>query len=99
MEKRKVAKKIARKAQWTYFSTCMCSLTQIKSFQDVFDNQDDDVLKAVMGLEGGMFSKGSTCGVVFSGALTLAMLMDQEISEWTTTDEIKLHALIKDYIT
>ncbi len=99
MEKRKEAKKIARKAQWTYFSTCSCSLTQIKPFQDVFDNKDDDVLKAAMGLTGGMFFKGSTCGVVFSGALTLAMLMDKEIPEWKTADEIKLHSLIKDYYT
>lgn len=99
MKNNKEAKKIARKAQWTYFSTCTCSLTQIKPFQEVFDNIDDDVLKAAIGLEGGMFQKGSTCGVVFSGALTLAMLMDSEISEWKSEDEIKLHALIKDYST
>ncbi|MHA1744690.1 MAG: C-GCAxxG-C-C family protein [Promethearchaeota archaeon] len=95
----KAAKKIARKAQWTYFSTCTCSLTQLKPFQEAFDIMDDDMLKASMGLEGGMFSKGSTCGVVFSGALTLAMLMDSKISEWTPLDEIKLHVLIKDFIT
>ncbi len=99
MKNSKEAKKIARKAQWTYFSTCVCSLTQIKPFQEAFDQVDDDVLKAIMGLAGGMFFKGSTCGVVFSGALTLAMLMDSEISEWKTADEIKLHSLIKDYFT
>ena len=99
MKNSKEAKKIARKAQWTYFSTCTCSLTQIKPFQEAFNLIDDDVLKAAIGLEGGMFSKGSTCGVVFSGALTLAMLMDSEISEWKPEDEIKLHALIKDYST
>ncbi|MHA2019494.1 MAG: C-GCAxxG-C-C family protein [Promethearchaeota archaeon] len=99
MKNSKKAKKIARKAQWTYFSTCTCSLTQIKPFQEAFDKIDDDVLKAAIGLEGGMFQKGSTCGVVFSGALTLAMLMDSEISKWKAKDEIKLHGLIKDYST
>ncbi|MHA1511765.1 MAG: C-GCAxxG-C-C family protein [Promethearchaeota archaeon] len=90
---------MARKARRVYFSTNLCSLTMIKPFQEAFDLVDDDVLKAVMGLEGGVFSKGSTCGVVTSGALTLAMLMDSKITEWKTEDEIKLHALIKNYFT
>ncbi len=99
MKNSKEAKKLARKARRTYISTNLCSLTQIKPFQEAFDLVDDDVLKAVLGLEGGVFSKGSTCGVVTSGALTLAMLMDSKISEWKTEDEIKLHALIKNYLT
>jgi hypothetical protein len=93
----KAAKKIGRKAQRMYFSKCACSLTQILPFQEEFNHKDDDVLKAALGLTAGLFSKGSTCGVVFSGALTLAMLMDAEISEWTSVDEIKLHSLIRDY--
>ncbi|MHA1475632.1 MAG: C-GCAxxG-C-C family protein [Promethearchaeota archaeon] len=99
MKNSKEAKKMARKARRVYFSTNLCSLTMIKPFQEAFDLVDDDVLKAVMGLEGGVFSKGSTCGVVTSGALTLAMLMDSKITEWKTEDEIKLHALIKNYFT
>ena len=99
MVNRREAKKIARKARRTYLSTSTCSLTILKPFQEVFDLVDDDVLKAVMGLEAGVFSKGSTCGVVTSGALTLAMLMDSKLSEWKTEDEIKLHALIKNYLT
>lgn len=72
----KEAKKLARKARRTYISTILCSLTQIKPFQEAFDLVDDDVLKAVLGLEGGVFSKGSPCGVVTSGALSLAMLLN-----------------------
>lgn len=62
MKNSKEAKKIARKAQWTYISTCSCSSTQIKPFQEAFDKEDDEVLKAALGLTGGMFLKGSTCG-------------------------------------
>jgi hypothetical protein len=99
MSSNKKAKKIARKAQATYFKTCACSLTQLKPFQDAFNIPDDDILKAAVGLSGGMFSKGSTCGVVFSGALTLAMLMDKQLSEWKPSDEAVLHAKIKDFAT
>ncbi len=99
MPKNRIAKKIAWKAKGTYLSTCSCSLTQIKPFQEIFNLIDDAVLKAAVGLSGGMFSKGSTCGVVFSGALTLAMLMDKELIEWKSTDEIALHARIKDFVT
>jgi C_GCAxxG_C_C family probable redox protein len=99
MKNKMSGNKVARKARRTYLSTSICSLTLLKPFQEVFDLVDDDVLKAAIGLEGGVFSKGSTCGVVTSGALTLAMLMDCKISEWKTEDEIKLHALIKNFLT
>lgn len=99
MSIKKEAKKIARKAQATYFTTCACSMTQLKPFQDAFNVVDDEVLKAAVGLSGGMFSKGSTCGVVFSAALTLAMLMDKDLSEWKPSDEAILHAKIKDFVT
>jgi len=97
MSEEKEAKKIIRRAQKAYFTTCSCSLTQLIPFQEAFNIIDNDILKAAVGLSGGLFMKGSTCGVVFSGALTLAMLMDKELSEWKPVDEITLHSKIKDF--
>ena len=94
----KEVKKMRTKAKRTLLKTFMCGLTEIRVFQDAYDLKDDDVLKAIAGCSGGVMARGSSCGVVFSGALSLAMLMDSKLSEWKTEDEVKLHALIKDYI-
>lgn len=94
----KEVKKMRTKAKRTLLKTFQCALTQIRVFQDVYDLKDDDVLKSIAGCTGGLLGKGSSCGVVFSGALSLAMLMDSKLSEWKPEDEVKLHALIKDYI-
>lgn len=95
---KKEAKKLSTKAKRTLLKTFQCALTQIRVFQDAYDLKDDDVLKSIAQCSGGVLGKGSSCGVVFSGALSLAMLMDSKLSEWKTEDEVKLHALIKDYI-
>lgn len=78
----KEVKKMRTKAKRTLLKTFQCALTQIRVFQDVYDLNDDDVLKAIAGCSGGVLNKGSSCGVVFSGALSLAMLMDSKLSEW-----------------
>jgi hypothetical protein len=94
----KEVKKMRTKAKRTLLKTNSCALSQIRVFQDVYDLKDDDILKSIAGCTGGLLGKGSSCGIVFSGALSLAMLMDSKLSEWKTEDEVKLHALIKDYI-
>lgn len=44
-------------------------------------HQDDELLKAVTGLEGGCVACGSTCGVVTGGALGIALNYESEIAE------------------
>ncbi|MFV2016446.1 MAG: C-GCAxxG-C-C family protein [Candidatus Heimdallarchaeota archaeon] len=86
-----------KQAQSILLKSKSCALTQIKLFQEILDNHDDEILNAVSGLSGGILSKGSTCGVVFSGALSLAMLLDSKVVNWTKQHEITLHDLISDY--
>ena len=45
----------------------------------MIDEQDDDILKAFTGLEGGVVASGSTCGVVSGGAMGLAISHYDEI--------------------
>ena len=40
--------------------------------------QEDRVLKAFTGLEGGIVASGSTCGLVTGGALGLAQMHDNK---------------------
>jgi len=88
-----------KRAKRTLLKTMGCALTQIRVFQDAYDMKDDDILKALGGCSGGLLLKGSSCGVIFSGAMSLATVLDSKISNWEIEDELRLHALIKDYIS
>jgi len=51
------------------FSTLNCCESQIIPFQNAHDLDDELLLKAVTGLAGGLYNRGSTCGVVLGAAM------------------------------
>ncbi len=54
------------------FRTLNCCESQIIPYQNAEDISRDLLLKAVTGLAGGLYNRGSTCGVVFGAAINLA---------------------------
>ncbi|MBC2703336.1 MAG: C_GCAxxG_C_C family protein [Desulfobacula sp.] len=64
----------------------------------MIERQEDRVLKAFTGLEGGMVASGSTCGVVTGGALGLALMHDNVLKERGIAAEVAVLSLIGEYI-
>ncbi len=64
----------------------------------MISKQDDILLRAATGLEGGVVASGSTCGVVTGGALGLALLYDNELREGGAPAEAALLALAGEYV-
>lgn len=60
--------------------------------------QDDILLKAGTGLEGGVVASGSTCGVVTGGALGLGLMYDDELKKKGDCAEVALLSLVGDYV-
>lgn len=56
------------------------------------------LLRAATGFEGGTVASGSTCGVVTSGALAIALLHDHALKERGLAAEIDVIGLIEKYI-
>lgn len=59
---------------------------------------DDKLLKSFTGLEGGVVASGSTCGVVSSGAMGLAMSHHGEIMEKGIPAQAGLLSLVGEYV-
>ena len=73
------------------FTTFNCAKAQLIPLQEVRGIQDDDLIMALTGLAGGILNNGSTCGVVIGGAISSAMIRDEELGgQWTLEDEIQL---------
>ncbi len=61
--------------------------------------RDDDLIMALTGLAGGILNNGSTCGVVIGGAISTAMIRDQELNgQWTLDDEVQLLAEVQETV-
>ena len=80
------------------FRTLNCCESQIIPFQNAIDIDHDELLKAVTGLAGGVYNRGSTCGVIFGGALNIAMLRNEEIESWSPGDEYSLLNQVSEYV-
>lgn len=59
--------------------------------------QENVLLKAVTGLEGGLVASGSTCGVVTGGALGLALAHDNELQKKGMIAEAEVLSLVGKY--
>jgi Putative redox-active protein (C_GCAxxG_C_C) len=59
---------------------------------------EDKLLKSFTGLEGGVVATGSTCGVVSSGAMGLALSHYDEIMEKGIPAQAGLLALVGEYV-
>jgi hypothetical protein len=84
-------------------STCLfcnwnCAEATVQTTQDMISRQEDALIKASSGLEGGVVSAGSTCGVVSGGALSLALMHDEELREGGLDAEVALLSVVGDYV-
>jgi C_GCAxxG_C_C family probable redox protein len=66
--------------------------------QDAIHRKEDDMLRAVTGLEGGAVACGSTCGVVTGGALGLALMHEIALEKGGIPAEASLLAAVGNYI-
>ncbi|MEA1876523.1 MAG: C-GCAxxG-C-C family protein [Bacteroidota bacterium] len=80
------------------FSTLNCCESQIIPFQNANDMDDELLLKAVTGLAGGLYNRGSTCGVVLGAAIDLALLKNKTLGVWTPGDQLSLLNQVADYV-
>jgi C_GCAxxG_C_C family probable redox protein len=87
-----------RRASTGLFLKLNCSEATMQTFQDMISRRDDNILKAIAGLEGGVVSSGSTCGVVSSGALALALMYDDVLSEKGIEAEVAVLSLVAEYV-
>jgi len=75
-----------------------CSEATMETCQDLISNQDNDVLRAVAGLEGGVVSAGSTCGVVQGGALAIGLMHEEKIQSGDVKSELAIIQMAGDYV-
>ncbi len=98
MRGQSIADEYIRQSKKLLFRTLNCCESQIVPFQNAHEIDNDVLLKAVTGLAGGMYNRGSTCGVVFGAAINLAMLKNKELENWTPGDELFLLKQVADYV-
>lgn len=80
------------------FRTLNCSESQIIPLQLIHNIDNDPLLSAVTGLAGGIYNRGSTCGVLFGTSINYAMIRDSELANWTLTDQVTLLSTIRAYV-
>jgi hypothetical protein len=86
------------KADLCLFSTWNCAEATVQTAQDMISKQEDVLIKASAGLEGGIVSRGSTCGVVSGGALSLALMHREDLLGGGVEAEIGLLSAVGDYV-
>ena len=87
-----------RKASVCLFTKWNCAEATMQTCQDLISRKEDTLLKAIAGLEGGIVSSGSTCGVVSGGALGLALMHDEALQKNGIEAEVGLISLVRDYV-
>ena len=87
-----------RRAAFGLLKDLNCALATREVCQDMIGRREDQVLKAVSGLEGGGVASGSTCGVATGGALGLALMREDEIRQSGTAAEKAVLKEVGDYL-
>jgi len=64
----------------------------MRGVQDALGDKDDDILRAVTGLEGGCVACGSTCGVATGGILGVGLMLEEQIFKGRMDDRAVLCA-------
>lgn len=64
----------------------------MRGVQDALGDKDDDILRAVTGLEGGCVACGSTCGVATGGILAVGLMLDEQVCIGSIDDRAVLGA-------
>ncbi|MHA1475553.1 MAG: C-GCAxxG-C-C family protein [Promethearchaeota archaeon] len=81
---------LVKKSKIFLFKTLNCCESQIIPIQALYDVTDTNLRKSVTGLAGGINNNGSTCGVIFGGALNLAIMHRAKSQSWDISNEINL---------
>ncbi len=81
---------LVKKSKILLFKTLNCCESQIVPIQALYDFTDTNLRKCVTGLAGGINNNGSTCGVIFGGALNLAVMHRAASQSWDISNEINL---------
>ena len=81
---------LVKKSKILLFKTLNCCESQIIPIQALYDVTDTNLRKCVTGLAGGINNNGSTCGVIFGGALNLAVMHRATSQSWDISNEINL---------
>jgi len=81
---------LVKKSKILLFKTLNCCESQIIPIQALYDVTDTNLRKCVTGLAGGINNNGSTCGVIFGGALNLAIMHRAKSQSWDISNEIDL---------
>jgi hypothetical protein len=87
-----------RKARWNLLGTWNCSESTVQAAQEMMSKHNDALIKASAGLEGGVVSCGSTCGVVSGGALSLALMHEKDLRRGSVESEMGLVRAVGDYV-
>ena len=98
MKKQNSVDEYIQQSKKLLFRTLNCCESQIIPFQNAHEINNHVLLKAVTGLAGGMYNRGSTCGVVFGAALNLAMVKYNELDIWTPGHQLALLRQVADYV-
>jgi hypothetical protein len=86
-----------RKAAFYLIKDLNCAVACLEVLQDMTGRQEDTLLRAYTGLEGGVVGSGSTCGVVTGGAMGLALLYDREMQDKGMAGEAAVLSLVGEY--
>ncbi|MBN1613099.1 MAG: C_GCAxxG_C_C family protein [Deltaproteobacteria bacterium] len=86
-----------RRAAFYLIKDLNCALASHEAIQGIIGRQEDSVLRAVTGLEGGVVASGSTCGVITGGALGLALAFDRALQERGPPAEAGITDLVGQY--
>ncbi|MHA1856403.1 MAG: C-GCAxxG-C-C family (seleno)protein [Promethearchaeota archaeon] len=89
---------LVKKSKILLFKTFNCCESQIVPIQALYDVTNANLRKSVTGLAGGINNYGSTCGVVFGGALNIAILHIAASKSWNVTNEINLIYNIQKFV-
>ncbi len=81
---------LVKKSKILLFKTLNCCESQIIPIQALYNVSDTNLRRAVTGLAGGINNYGSTCGVIFGGALNLAIMHKAVSQTWDISNEINL---------
>ena len=81
---------LVKKSKLLLFKTLNCCESQIVPIQALYDVTNTNLRKCVTGLAGGINNNGSTCGVIFGGALNLAVMHRAASHSWDISNEINL---------
>ncbi|MHA1727203.1 MAG: C-GCAxxG-C-C family protein [Promethearchaeota archaeon] len=89
---------LVKKSKILLFQTLNCCESQIVPIKAIYDVTNQNLRKSVTGLAGGINNNGSTCGVVFGGALNLAIIDGAATNSWNVLNEIDLIYNIQKFV-